>query len=96
MTKTNDQEVEPQTNREYRPASGPAYAQALNMDQYEQMKAQARLDFGDLEYAKHGGGDDAPIEQRDIESAVFAGANAHKPDVSLFCLLVVLKRKYLL
>eukprot|EP00095_Tigriopus_kingsejongensis_P010748 maker-scaffold277_size226016-snap-gene-0.26 protein:Tk10748 transcript:maker-scaffold277_size226016-snap-gene-0.26-mRNA-1 annotation:"tpa: cuticle protein" len=55
----------------YKPASGPAYATATNIDE---LSAAPRFD--DIQVS------DGPIpaEQRELELAVFAGANSYKPE----------------
>ncbi|XP_059082882.1 transcription factor SPT20 homolog [Tigriopus californicus] len=66
-----DVERAPLSEKVYKPASGPAYATATNI---EDLQAAPRFD--DIQVS------DGPIpaEQRELELAVFAGANAYKPE----------------
>ncbi len=64
----------------YRPASGPAYADATNVGELGASTAMAEPRFDPIPYPEHSG--EVPEDQRRIEEAVLAGANAYKPDVS--------------
>lgn len=69
-----------QYTEDYKPASGPAYATASNID--ELRSAQPRFD--PIPYpSTHSGGLDEPAEQRSIQQAVLAEANSYQPDVRM-------------
>lgn len=63
----------------YKPASGPAYATATNVDELERLGAAPRLD--NIPYPSHGSGA-VPADQRSLEEAVINGANGFQPEVA--------------
>lgn len=71
----------------YKPASGPAYATATNVDELGLGQTRRQLDIGpgpqfaDIPFPPAERGPDVPADQRSLEAAVIAGANAYKPDV---------------
>jgi hypothetical protein len=71
----------PQSDQYYKPASGPAYATATNVDELNSGLGLAQARFDPIPYPS---GDLAgvPAEQRGIQEAVFNGANSYRPDVN--------------
>lgn len=71
--------AEPQELPVYKPASGPAFADSTNLDEYFNNGASRQVAeprFDPLPPVGH----EVPAEQRSIQDAVFHEANAYKPD----------------